>query len=308
MKVIIYGNFYGEKGHKNRMDKFAWYFYKFIQENSKYDIVIKDETENIESICDKNTILFVIAGITPKVDHLTVFKKIYDYIDVSCRCGYKCLGYGNCKSRHGINYVKTFDYILNKYDTYIVREHLKDKILKYPYFIDNNVFRDWKLEKKYDILFFGNTWRKIYPLRFRLYHLLKKHKEINCLFLEYNDQNHAGMFTGAELSKLINQSWLTVACKSIGDLLFQKYYEIAFSNSVVFGDYPDLEHNYFGDNMVYVDISMSDNEIIDKLKYALSDKDKLIKQGNTVYEYFTKHFEYKNGLEYFDNFVDDIIQ
>jgi hypothetical protein len=113
------------------------------------------------------------------------------------------------------------------------------------------------------------------------------------------------MVTREELSKLINQSWLTVATKSINNLLFMKYYEIAFSNSVVLGDYPDLEENYFNSNMIALDIDMSESQIISTIKLALSNKERLIEMGNNVCDYFTERFEYKNGLAHFDSAISN---
>jgi len=303
-KVVIYANFYGPIGHKNRMDTYLWDFYNFIQRSSKCNVELRDESENLKSICDENTILYVVAGILPDLTDVKCFKKIYDYADLTCRCGYKCLGnLHTCKSKNSIRHVKQYDHILYRYDTYIIREHLqKCNIEKFPYYFDNDVFKDWKLEKQYDILFFGNIWKNFYPFRNKLYNILKKNRnKFKCLFLGYNLTDHTTMVTKEELSKLINQSWLTVATKSTGNLLFMKYYEIAFSNSIVLGDYPDLEQNYFADNMININIDMTEQQIVSIIQNALSDKNKLIQMGNTTYDFFTKHFEYKNGLVHFDN-------
>jgi len=149
-KIIFYGNFYGKQGHMNRMDKHQWNFHNYIKETSKYKIELHDETEDIKSLCDSNTILYVIAGILPRiVKKVKCYKKIYNYEDVTCRCGYKCLGNSdNCKSKLSINYIKQFDYIIYRYDTYVIQEQLKDyKLEKFPYYVNGNISKIGILKK-----------------------------------------------------------------------------------------------------------------------------------------------------------------
>jgi len=310
MNIIIYGDFYSDNRHANRYDNAQWNFWNYIQKKSKFPIFIKDITENVQSICNSNSILIVISGAMPDISKLKPFTTVYDYEDVSCRCSIRCRGNDlNCRSRRGLEYVKKFDHIMYRFHTYITVEQFKNKsVIKMPWYIDNNVFYDHRLEKKYDILFYGNYWDKAYPLRAKLYNILKNHGEINSLILERDLTNKDNMLTGEKLSKLINQSWLTVATKSINNLFLRKYSEIAFSGSVVIGNYPDLEPRYFDSNMIYIDDHMTDEQIVAKIKEALADKERLREMANNMYHFFTNNFEYKNGLERFDNFIDDIVK
>ena len=81
----------------------------------------------------------------------------------------------------------------------------------------------------------------------------------------------------------------------------------AFSKSVVLGNYPDLEPKYLEGNMVYIDDYMSDSHIISVIEETLSDKNKLLEMANNSHKYFTTHFEYKNGIEHFDNIITKLI-
>lgn len=115
------------------------------------------------------------------------------------------------------------------------------------------------------------------------------------------------MITGIELNKLISQSWMTCACCLVSNILVAKYFEIGLCGSVVLGDYPKYEsEQYLKDNMIYVDLSMSDDEIVDIIIKALDDKKKLLEYSSNTKEYIGKNYMYSNGVERFDNFFNNL--
>lgn len=120
-------------------------------------------------------------------------------------------------------------------------------------------------------------------------------------------RNPETMYTGESLAKEINKSWLTIATKSINNLLLAKYYEIPMFGSVVCGDYPDLEDETFlRDHMVYIDIDMSDEQILSTIKEALKDKKTLLELSEITHEYFLNKYTIDRGVIYFDNLIDKI--
>jgi len=115
------------------------------------------------------------------------------------------------------------------------------------------------------------------------------------------------MISGIELNKLISQSWMTCACCAINSSLVAKYYEIGLGGSVVLGDYPEYEtEQYLKENMIYIDRSMTDDEIIDIIKKALDDKKKLNEYSSNTKEYIGKNYMYSNGVDRFDNFFTNL--
>ena len=104
---------------------------------------------------------------------------IYDQWDLLCTCGYKCLGNKKCGfiKNFNNNRLKSYNYIISRFDTYLTQKYFKN-FYKFGYYMDNNIFKDWKLEKKYDIFFYGNIQINTYPFRNRLYYLIQRDKDL----------------------------------------------------------------------------------------------------------------------------------
>jgi hypothetical protein len=307
--ILVIGNLEGDGGLKNRMDKNLYNFYAYLKQHSKYSIELYNSDQKTKLIeqNNENNIILVLPGC--KLEYINDLKgiKIYEMMDVTCRCGiYKCLGEGTCRSNELVNYLKTYpyDYLFYHYDTYIFREKygfMKNQFY-YPHFINHEINKNYELEKKYDILFYGSDWIKVYPLRSKLKKLLKS-SPFQTRIVDYENP-----VTGEELSKLINQSWITICTKSNHNLLLQKYMEVAMNHSVICGDFPDLEEKVFGDNMIYIDISMSSRQITTVLSNYLNNKELLQKMSNQTYNIACERYTYEKGCSTFDNYIDQIVQ
>ena len=196
----------------------------------------------------------------------------------------------------GVSTYNNIDKKINKHYVYILDNHnfnnqninniilpYQNNLLKSTYltknilnfksrYFDNKVFKDHKLEKKYDILIYGTrnfpynilnnenlqviiNYKKdykkkfnkecpnkidFYELRTKLENILIKYRhKYNIRILDNGKNIKSYPITGENLSKLINQSYMTVCCSSVCDLLFYKHLEIPASNSVILGDYPN---------------------------------------------------------------------
>jgi len=192
-------------------------------------------------------------------------------------------------------------------------EFKKDKPtreLRFPY-INTTLFCDWGLPKKYDILLYGmcfgpklskdqhNTCTDdyfnsrgifpypdeydFYPLRKRLFNLLLTQTRFTVCHIPQTPQggNNCPIRT-SELSKLINQSYLTVATPSIIGKAMTKYWEILASGSIVLGEVPVDYQDELSNWVVKVDIDMSDDQILDIIANQLKDKDRLKEHGKTA--------------------------
>lgn len=169
------------------------------------------------------------------------------------------------------------------------------KIYHLPHHIDNNYFHDYELEKEYDIFFFGNSKPRFYPFRHRLKELLQKNEDLKSLkILVWEGIRNYFKFdsrkSNDQLSKVMNQSWLTICTKSKCNMLLGKYFETSMSGSVVCGDISEDGEQTWKDNMIYIDDSMSDEEIIKEIKDALLDKEKLIVKTEKMKKRMEKYY------------------
>ena len=137
--------------------------------------------------------------------------------------------------------------------------------------------------------------------------ILQNNKAVGYIRILDNGKNIKSYpITGENLSKLINQSYMTVCCSSVCDLLFYKHLEIPASNSVILGDYPSDYEETFKDNIVKIDKFMSEEEIINKIDEALSDKKSLLEKSQKLHDIIHKEHCLENSIEDFKNIIDKI--
>ena len=263
----------------------------------------------------------------------------------------------------GVSTYNNIDKKINKHYVYILDNHnfnnqninniilpYQNNLLKSTYltknilnfksrYFDNKVFKDHKLEKKYDILIYGTrnfpynilnnenlqviiNYKKdykkkinkecpnkidFYELRTKLENILIKYRhKYNIRILDNGKNIKSYPITGENLSKLINQSYMTVCCSSVCDLLFYKHLEIPASNSVILGDYPSDYEETFKNNIVKIDKFMSEEKIINKIDEALSDKKSLLEKSQKLHDIIHKEHCLENSIEDFKNIIDKI--
>lgn len=300
---------------KKRTDKLDYYFFNYLQNNSKYNIQFSEPIkEKLDEIINKNSIL-ILFTCNFDVSNYKNYRINWIY-DMNCTCKYGCDGtLDTCKfaNEYNIIYSQNYDKIWYKYLTPITKRLITEKpnyYLKFPHMIfDPNIHKDYELEKKYDILFYGATHQSVYPFRNRLYYILSKNTDkFNILFLPYSKKNPHKMTTWIDLYKLISSSWVTISCCAISDVLVAKYFEIGLCGSVICGDYPSQEDELFiKNNMILLDRNMSDSELIGAIQHALSDKNKLKMYSENLKKYISEKYMYKNGLELFENYIKNSI-
>ena len=312
MKIIILGNW---EGLKNRPDKLDYNFFYFLKKNTKYNIILCETLETeVKKIININDIL-IIFGVWPEFIKNFKNKKIFYMYDVLCTCKYGCKGdTSNCGFKNQLNFIKdqNINHVWYKYENLLTKnlKNNQNNCYKFPHMIfDNNIHKHYKFEKKYDILFYGNTIKESYPFRHRLLNLLKKNNHrFNILFLPYNKRREPEkIISGIDLYKLISQSWLTCACSAISNCLVAKYFEIGLCGSVVLGDYPEYENEIcLKKNMIYINRDMSDEDILNYITKALNNKKMLLEYSNNTKKYISENYMYKNGLQRFEELISII--
>jgi hypothetical protein len=232
----------------------------------------------------------------------------------------------------GLLFLYKNDRILNSYKRVFPKKNIINTQSRY---VNTDIYRDYKLEKKYDILLYGTRTfmydyknqqldtiqsyiknnnidiisekMNFYPLRAKLERiLLENRNNYKVIILEPNCLD--GPFVNEQLSMLINQSYLTVACSAIADILLDKQLEIPASNSVILGSYPSDYKDLFEGNIVNVNEFMTDEEILDIIDKALADKNSLIEMSNRLYARVHEEHSLKNVGEDFDNLFSNIIE
>lgn len=308
MKIIILGNW---RGLKTRPDKLDYLFFSFLKNNSIYDIILCENNEikfneNIES-----DDIIIVFSVSPSFIKNFKNKKIFYIYDLVCNCEYGCNGDSiMCGFQNQLKYIyeHKFDYIWYKYETPITIKlsNFNNNYYKFSHMVfDKNIHKDYNLEKKYDILFYGAIFPQFYPFRNRLYHLLKKNTDkFNIKFLPYTKKCPEKMTVGEDLYKLIGECWLTTACCAISNCLLAKYFEIGLCGSVVLGDYPEYEsEKYLKENMIYINNDMSDEDIINNITKALDNKKKLQEYSENTKNYILNNYMYENGLKRFEELI-----
>jgi hypothetical protein len=178
-----------------------------------------------------------------------------------------------------------------------IKKNIKNiNIIHMQHHINSNYFKNWKLEKKYDIFIFGNISKKFYPFRWRLYNLLKKYQDdLNILFWEgiRNYFKFKKNISNENLSKCINKSWITICTSSKFKLVLGKYMETSMSGSVICGDLPEDGKDTWKGNMIEINENMTDDQIINIISKYLDDKNELNKIINNCIKK-TEKFYLKN--------------
>lgn len=184
-------------------------------------------------------------------------------------------------------------------------------------FINTARFKDYKLEKKYDILIYGSRtfnypfkkeplpsiqrFLKQYEERHNV--VVEEHTLINFYYLRKRIETiletcgdkyrikvlpESGIYNSdianESLSMLINQSHLTIACATLADVMMHKYLEIAASNSVILGNVPSDYVDLFRGNMIEITEFMSDDAILEKIDNALANPVMLKSMSARLYE------------------------
>lgn len=169
---------------------------------------------------------------------------------------------------------------------------LKKKIFEYypecnahiiPHHINNEIFYDYKLQKKWDIFMYGSCYGP-YKFRIRLSKLLRKSDLHFHILPNPGDFQRDPKRSGENLAKMINQSWLAIATPSEYDYLVAKYFEISACNTVVVGNMANSGRHIWNDNFIEINEKMSDIEIIETIKKALNDKKMIKDKAKIMYE------------------------
>jgi hypothetical protein len=154
-------------------------------------------------------------------------------------------------------------------------QKIEDKMINISHCADSAIYKDYGLEKKYDVLFTGAVGRH-YPFRQRLRKVIPKLKEhVVCKVLGHpgGNLNKSRGFVLEDYAKLINSSKIALTCSSRYKYRLGKYAEIPMCGSIVAADLPDEDQDFFKKFMLVISPKMNDEEIVDKILNCLKDEE-----------------------------------
>lgn len=149
---------------------------------------------------------------------------------------------------------------------------------------DPAIFRDYGLQKAYDVIVYGSLSRTVYPFRNRVSRLLIESGRFNVLRLGRKSELYDPEVCGEGLARKINQSWLGLTDITTFDYLVNKYFEIPASRGVVLGNMNEQGRAIYGDKYIHIDEQMSDSEILNVVAEALSDRNRLQEYADQMYQ------------------------
>lgn len=209
------------------------------------------------------------------------------------------------------------DTIINLYRYYnflevlipVKNNHIEDILRKnnilyhvFGLYIDINIFKKYNdIKKDIDILFYGNKVSAAYPLRNRIYNILKKIKSenkynIKIIELESYLDYKCRVPKDDRLSKLINRSYFTISTSSKFDLLLKKYIEIPLSNSKLVGNIPSDYKHLFKDNIININMDDNDEIIYNNLISCIKNKNDLSIIDNNFLDKIKNNFSFEKGF------------
>ena len=221
------------------------------------------------------------------------------------------------------------------------KEQFPEKIIRTfkGRFVNSDKYKNYNQKKIYDILIYGTRkyenyierhkadqdyklkWEKyykknlpvkkkhnFYPLRVKIENLLLKHKDKYNLRILKNSSIMNSTIANEDLSKLINQSWITMATSSRADIPMSKFFEIGASYSGIIGNIPSDYNDLFKNNILEVTEWMTDEEILSTIDKALEDKQKLQEMINRLGDRMHKEYNLNAGVSDMDNVFDEIMK
>jgi len=181
---------------KERPDKLVYYFFNYLQQNSKYSIqIIEPDEEKLDKIINENSILILFTCYF-NISNYKNNKIIYWIEDMNCTCNYGCYGLSkNCKFYREYYDISDKNYykIWFKYLTPITKRLMNEKpnyYLKFPHMMfDPNIHKDYQLEKNMIFYFMGRPINQYIHLEID-YIIFYLKTQINLIYYFYHIQKN----------------------------------------------------------------------------------------------------------------------
>ena len=188
--------------------------------------------------------------------------------------------------------------------------HTNAKFYKLPFAANRDIFKDWKLEKKYDLGFTGNLFNSKYyksgimgpefnNIRERISDELSKDVYNNIsMYLNGNSYIH-----GSDYGKLINSSKIWLCTPSATQLVGTRFYDIMGSCSLLFCKESDVYTDLFEPGVHCVTFKDDLSDFREKLFYYLEHDDERNKIIENAHKLFLNNHTWEHRV---DQFIENI--
>jgi len=331
--------------YKDSLSKISYNFINYLVKSKECEIKIFYTDENIVNVEKKirefNPKIIIVFEInafqkrTMKFHfifnlHIPIYLFLDDTYYISSRTS-KC-NFTNLVN--GFIFWYKNDMIKKSYE---IKYPLKNVMNVSSRYINTDIYKDYGLPKIYDILLYGtrnfrynykneelisirqwiSKYEKInnviitdridfYPLRVKLENIIKNNTHKYKIKILPESTIDSSKIVNEDLAKLINQSYLTIACSSIADVLLHKHLEIPASKSVILGSYPSDYKKLFAGNIVEVNEFMSDDMILSIIDRYLQNKKQLAEMSNKIYNKIRNEHNLDKALEDFNYIIKSI--
>ena len=184
------------------------------------------------------------------------------------------------------------------------------KFVNIPHCAEKVIYRDYGMPKEYDILLAGAVYTKSllgdhYPLRIRLAQKILPimSRKYKCKVLQHPGGNLGDAASDRNsffYAQELNKAKICVTCSGKPRSRFGKYIEIPMSGAALSADMPGEEQEKFKQFMIQIDMSMSDEEIINKLTYYLENEKERQKLVDKGYEYAIEYTQEKYAQKFLE--------
>lgn len=155
---------------------------------------------------------------------------------------------------------------------------------------ETSIYKDYGLEKTIDVLVAGNMSQDFYPHRNRLKQIatgiLRKRSYVVTVLPHpgYTFPIREGTVVGEDFARLINQSKIAFTCSMKFHYALAKYSEIALCRTLVAGDVPDQNKEFYRGTILELAPWMTDDEIVRRVEGVLDDPELLTKMTTISYD------------------------
>lgn len=207
----------------------------------------------------------------------------------------------------------TTDEILRSHTSLVICHHNND-ILQYkgvktaqffnnPHCAEKEVFKDYSLDKEYDVLFTGAVSQH-YPLRVRLAKITSEilSKKFNCKILRHpgytiRDVDHQA----AEYAKELSRARIALVSSSKHKYALAKYVEAPMCRTLLCGDIPKENEQWYKSWMLEVNSGMTNDQIANVITECLNNKKGMKELTEKGYQ---ENLKKRTQEHYANRFVD----
>ncbi len=190
----------------------------------------------------------------------------------------------------------------------------KFKLVHNPHCGEVDIFKDYGLKKKVDVLLVGKKGRQFYPLRRKLDGKVKK--MLRKRGIKFETYKHPGYkLKGLEAirkqnihyAKAINRAKIVVSCASKLRYALAKYVEVPLCRTVLCGNLPDENQEWYKKWMLPISMDNNATQICGKIINLLKDSKGLQKLTDLGYRENLKHRTQEDYARRFVNIATDFL-